>query len=371
MDRKMNKRKTDKKFIKKTFPDMCHPYKYIPSIIEAKKRIVVFGDIHGDYNSTINLFITAKLIAPTHKEKYKWIGGTTYVVQIGDQIDKCRPLPGMKCDNPGTTYNDENSDIKIMEFFNDMSLQAMNNGGAVISLLGNHELLNVLGQMNYVSHLGIKGFENYIDHTNPKRKFDNGRLARMHAFTPGNNLAKMMGCTRMTCVIIGSNLFVHAGITNSLLNELNISDVSDLENINIQIRKWLLGLLDQNYVENVIKYSNNSMFWSRLLGSIPQGVSLNDPICKNALKNVFSVIKIGSMIIGHTPQPFTNNIGINGTCNNKIWRVDTASSSSFNKFDPNFMKTGMSMKNRRIQYLEIIDDTDYFICDEEDCVNNI
>lgn len=53
------------------------------------------------------------------------------------------------------------SDIKILELFTDLDEQAVKHGGRVISLLGNHEISNALGNMSYVSVKGIDGFKNY------------------------------------------------------------------------------------------------------------------------------------------------------------------------------------------------------------------
>ena len=46
----------------------------------------------------------------------KWIGGDTVVVQVGDQVDRCRPVDN-ECDHPKETVNDEASDIKILFLF--------------------------------------------------------------------------------------------------------------------------------------------------------------------------------------------------------------------------------------------------------------
>jgi hypothetical protein len=362
--------KSEKQFLTHEFPALCSPYKYVPAIMSAKKRVIVFGDIHGDYNLMINMLTRAKLIM-IQNDKIKWIGGDTYVVQVGDQIDRCRPLPGLPCNDPRATINDENSDIKIMETFNDLSLQADLVGGAVISLLGNHEILNALGQFQFVSYQGIKQFENYVDPDFPDKKFVNGKEARRFSFQPGNNYARMMGCTRLPAVIIGSNIFVHAGIVDGLIEEIKMKGLNDFEKINIKIRKWLLGLLDKDYVEHIIKYSDNSMFWTRLLGKIPPGVSLDHPKCMNNLQNVLSLFKVGSIIIGHTPQSFMYNDDINSTCDGKVWRVDNGSSAAFNAFDNDYTKTGISNESRRMQYLEIIDDTNYFICDGTTCKKEI
>lgn len=359
--------KEEKEFIERDFPNICGKHQYIPAIIEAKKRICVFGDIHGDWKLAISMLRAAKLISKKRKKKIKWIGGDTYVVQVGDQIDRCRPVPGMRCDNPNTTKNDENSDIKILNLFNDLHMQAIRVGGAVISLLGNHEIMNAMGQLEYVSYQGIKQFESYVDAKNPNTKFTNGREARAHAFSPGNEYGKMLGCTRLPAVIIGSNVFVHAGIVDALINEIELNGLEDFEKINIKIRRWLLGLLDQNYVEHIIKFSHNSMFWTRILGKIPPGTSMNNPMCMDNIKNVLSLFKVGSIIIGHTPQSFMYSDDINSTCDNKIWRVDNGSSAAFNAFDTNLSNSGHRSTSRRTQYLEIRNDSEYYVCDELSC----
>jgi len=358
--------KEEKKFIEDEFPSMCPGHQYVPAIIEAKKRICVFGDIHGDWALAIEMLKAAKLIK-IKKDRIKWIGSDTYVVQVGDQIDRCRPVPGMRCDNPNTTPNDENSDIKIIELFNELNLQAIKVGGAVISLLGNHEIMNAMGQIEYASYQGIKQFESYVDPKNPGIKFKNGREARIHAFGPGNEYGKLLGCTRLPAVIIGTNIFVHAGIVDALINEISLNGLEDFEKINVKIRRWLLGFLDQNYVEHIIKFSKNSMFWTRILGKIPPGTSMNNPMCMDNIKNVLSMFNVGSMVIGHTPQSFLYSEDINSTCDNKIWRVDNGSSAAFNVFDAKMSKTGIKSTSRRTQYLEIRNDSEYYVCDATQC----
>jgi len=357
--------KDEKKFIDRDFQSMCKPYQYVPSIIEARERIVVLGDIHGDLNLTIDMLTTSGVATyDTASGAITWTGGTTCVVQVGDQIDRCRPTLKSRCNDPNTTPNDEANDIKIMEMFNSLSLQAQRVGGFVISLLGNHELMNAQGRMDYVSYEGLKQFENY------DKDFKSGLEARIHAFKPGNEYSKMMGCTRLPAVIVGSNMFVHAGIIDALIDEINLKGLADLEKINIKIKRWLMGLLDQNYVEYIIRYSENSMFWSRVLGKIPPNTSLTDSKCMDSIKNVLQLFKVGSIIIGHTPQSFMYSDNINSTCDGKVWRVDNGSSAAFDTLDKNLISTGIHTKSRRMQYLEIINDTNYFVCDGTGCGRN-
>ena len=181
---------------KSIFAKECNGYPYLPSILPKVERIIVLGDLHGDFKLTIKCLTKTNLI----DNKLNWIGGKTVVVQVGDQVDRCRPM-NHKCDNPLSTIDDEHSDIKILELFTKLHGQAITVGGAVYSLYGNHELMNVDGNMSYVSYMGLTQF---ADYDNGKfRKIHNklsdvevGKIARKHAFSPGNQYAKFLGCTR-------------------------------------------------------------------------------------------------------------------------------------------------------------------------------
>jgi hypothetical protein len=353
-------------FINKEFKEMCGN-KYIPAIIGKVDRIIVFGDIHGDLQLAIKMLETAKLAKNYRNGKMKWIGNSTYVVQVGDQIDRCRPFANKTCNQPDVTYNDENSDILILELFTDLNRQAEREGGAVISLLGNHEIKNSLGEFEYVSKMGIDGFQNYIDPDNPNIKFRNGMDGRKHAFLPGNEYGKHLGCNRSPSIIIGSNLFVHAGLVDGLIKEIGLNGIEDFEAINIAIRKWLLGMIDVEHIDKIIRGSKYSMFWTRILGSLEPNTPISDPKCQDNIKEVLKMFNIGSIIVGHTPQSFSHSNDINSTCNGKVWRVDNGASSAFHRFDRQFMQTGVVNSGRRIQYLEILNDNVYRICDEKGC----
>jgi hypothetical protein len=356
--------KEENNFINNTFPNICKNYKYQPAILPVVDVIIVIGDIHGDYKLAINLLKTAELIK-IENGFIKWIADITYagkivyVVQVGDQVDRCRPVNGMSCDNMNTTYDDEASDIKILKLFTNLDKQARQHGSAVISLLGNHELMNSMGQLNYVSHMGLKEFESYKDPSNPHLTFTSGEEARKYAFLPGNEYGKFLGCTRVPALIIGTNLFVHAGFVDGLLNEVQINDISDLEAINVKIRKWLLGIANVNTVEKIINGSKYSMFWTRILGNIPPNVSLNDERCSNEISKVLKLLKFGKIFVGHTPQSFNYASGINSTCSDHIWRTDNASSKAFQKYDTIFESTGKINENRQPQLLRITNDTEF------------
>ncbi len=339
------------------FKEHCNNYEYIPTILPKTRRIIAIGDIHGDFELCIKLLKIGNVIDNDHK----WIGGDTIVVQVGDQIDRCRPYNGMNCNNKETTMDDEHSDIKILKFFTKLNKMAQQNvpPGRVISLLGNHELLNAQGYFNYVSYKGISEFEKYKDPANPNIIFRSPEDARKYSFKPGKEYAKFLACTRLGAVIVGSNLFVHAGIIDHFIRQLQLKNVEDLEDINIKIQKWLLGLLEKNYIDDIISGNKYSMFWNRILGNIPKGVSFKDPRCSDYLSQVVKLFKINSMVIGHTPQSFIFNDKINATCSEKIWRIDNGSSKAFNVFDHEYLSTGKVSDARKPQVLEIINDTEF------------
>jgi hypothetical protein len=353
-------------FATEIYPKMCEGHNFLPAILPAVDRIIVMGDIHGDYKLAIDMLLMAHVIKITNGDIY-WDGGNTYVVQVGDQVDRCRPINNMQCNNPLTTFNDEANDINILNLFTNLHKQAEQYGGAVISLLGNHEIMNSDGLLDYVSYRGIHQFDSYVDEANPHIKFANGADARAYAFAPGHEIGKFLGCTRYPAIIIGSNLFVHAGLVDGLIEEIGLSDQADINTINVAVRMWLLGLLSRNHVKNIIKSSKSSMFWTRILGNIPPNVEYNNPICMTHISKILKMFKIGSLFVGHTPQSFTYSNDINATCSGQVWRVDNGSSSAFNKFDSDFMKTGKVRHSRRPQVLEILNDNIFNICDHVGC----
>jgi len=315
----------------------CPGMIYIPTILPAVSRIVVFGDIHGDYSVLLKMLKISKVA----DDALKWTGKNTHVIQIGDQIDSYRK-GRLTRDNPELVKNDTGDDIKIMELCNTLHAQAIKEGGMFISLLGNHELMNNQGDMRYVSHKNIEIFKG-------KNGIADGLASRTHSFAPGNEIATMMGCTRMACIIIGEHLFVHAGIINELIDELGITKATDLESINMAVQLWLLGLLkdkESDYINKILN-AKNSMFWARILGEIDSGLSLSNPKCKDCISKVLTTLKIGNMVIGHTPQSMRNR-NSNSTCDNRIWRIDNGSSYAFNSMG--------DIPTRRVQVLEITHD---------------
>ena len=139
-------------------------------------KLVAIGDIHGDLSvciKTLKLAGVIPLSTPNYFESLndidniEWIGGNTHIVQLGDQIDRCRPTSWYRdiC-NDNDTYQDEGSDLKIMELLDSLNNKAKYQGGRIISILGNHEIMNCVGDFRYVSP---KEFEEFGEYFNVKK----------------------------------------------------------------------------------------------------------------------------------------------------------------------------------------------------------
>ena len=106
------------------------------------------------------------------------------------------------------------------------------------SLLGNHEIMNVEGDFKYTSNANINMFKTYHDPILKKKLTGNAVENRTEAFYNGKEYANLLGCTRQSVLIIGEFLFVHAGITNYVLN--NFPGRENLPKLNDMVKQWLL-----------------------------------------------------------------------------------------------------------------------------------
>jgi len=95
---------------------------------EGVERIIAIGDLHGDFDNYLATLQAAGLV----DRKGKWTGGSAHLVQTGDIPDR----------GPGTG--------RIIEHIQKLGKQAQRKGGRVHNLIGNHEAMNVYGDLRYV-----------------------------------------------------------------------------------------------------------------------------------------------------------------------------------------------------------------------------
>jgi len=93
------------------------------------ERVIAVGDVHGDYEQFVAVLRSAGLI----DTNANWIGGHAHLVQTGDVVDR----------GPDSRA--------VMDLLMRLEKQAVAAGGAVHVLIGNHEAMDVYGDLRYVS----------------------------------------------------------------------------------------------------------------------------------------------------------------------------------------------------------------------------
>lgn len=248
------------------------------------KRVIVIGDIHGDLKRFKKILLDANVI----NNDLEWIAEPpeTIVVQVGDQVDSLNRAQTADWEVLG--------DTSMLYFTESLNNIAKIKGGHVISLIGNHELMNVLGNFSYVS---------------PKSNF----AERYKHFMPAGILSNILA-KRPIVVKVGELFFCHAGIKKHHLDILDSLD-KDVSYINEVWRNFMLtGQLtieDKPIVDNIIVDQNDGILWTRTLD------------IEDDANYVMSRLGCQYVFIGHNP---VQNIQL---LNNRIWLTDTGISRAF------------------------------------------
>jgi len=227
------------------------------------KRAVAIGDLHGDFDAARAALRTAGAIAADEK----WIGKDLTIIQTGDVLDRGE------------------GESKILELLERLDTEARAQGGAVIQLIGNHELMNAAQDFRYVTEGGAKDFDG----------------DRQHELAPGG--------IAIVPTAGGDTVLSHAGVTAEW--------VSHLDEVNEHARCWLDGQEGGADNPTPALSSEDSPVWTRLWGG-PQ-------VDCAALASVLQKLGAKRMVVAHTPQPD----GISSQCDGALWRIDVGLSKHY------------------------------------------
>jgi hypothetical protein len=100
-----------------------------PAPVESLGSVIAVGDVHGDFDGFVAILQHTGLI----DKQNHWAGGKTTLVQVGDLLDR-GPKPR-----------------EVMDLLMALEKEASKDGGRVESLLGNHEVMNIMGDLRYVT----------------------------------------------------------------------------------------------------------------------------------------------------------------------------------------------------------------------------
>ncbi|MCJ7557180.1 MAG: metallophosphoesterase [Gammaproteobacteria bacterium] len=109
------------------------------------KRMVVVGDAHGAYQHLFRVLRQSGVM----DEQGQWTGGNTHLVSLGDLMDR------------GADSR------KIMDLLMQLQKQAPGSGGRVHVLVGNHELMNLTGDLRDTN---TAEFLSYLDLETPEQR---------------------------------------------------------------------------------------------------------------------------------------------------------------------------------------------------------
>jgi hypothetical protein len=209
-----------------------------PTEAAGANSVVAIGDVHGDLDDFVTILQKAGLI----DEQHHWTGGKTTFVQVGDLLDR-GPKPR-----------------DVMDLMMSLEKEAPKAGGRVVGLLGNHEMMNIMGDLRYVTPVNYGSFADsdsekrqksaYQDYvkwrhghsaligelpqpmelTEPEwmARHPQGFVEQREAFSPNGIYGKWLR-EHSAVAQIGGVIFLHGGIHPSLAH-------LKLETINSHIR---------------------------------------------------------------------------------------------------------------------------------------
>lgn len=174
--------------------------------LEQPRRIVAIGDVHGADEAFTAMLTRAGLIDAGKR----WIGGRSILVQTGDMTDRGK---GMRA---------------ALDLLMSLETQASRAGGAVHAVLGNHEVMNMVGELRDATPQIFETF--------------GGETAMREAFGPKGHYGRWLRKKSMFAKVDGT-VFMHAGIgpdyLKPSLDELNRTVRDEIEQWDDGVR-WLV-----------------------------------------------------------------------------------------------------------------------------------
>ncbi|HEU4407894.1 MAG TPA: metallophosphoesterase [Polyangiaceae bacterium] len=269
----------------------------------APERLVAFGDVHGDIEAARRVLRLAGAI----DERDRWAGGKLVVVQTGDLIDR------------------GDGDRAVLDLVDRLVGEAKAAGGEFISVLGNHELMNVALDFRYVTPGGFSAFADATPGASSARAAATaapsagrataapsaGRAApassaeaergRAAAFRPGGPYALRFG-DKPLFVKVGDSVFVHGGVLPKHVSY-------GLDRMNDEVHAWVLGRRPE---PPGIVTAEDGPIWTRAYSNPGRAEACSQ------LSEALARLGAKRMVVGHTVQ----QDGINAACDGRVWRID-------------------------------------------------
>lgn len=305
------------------------------------ERVVAIGDIHGDYENFLKVLQEANVV----NRRGNWIASETHLVQLGDVPDR----------GPDTD--------KAIALLQKLEKQAERDGGKVHVLIGNHEAMNIYGDLRYVAPGEYAAFrtrnsrrvrDNFYERDIAQRKLADpefvaggefrqqweqsiplGMLEHRFAWGAEGDVGKWVR-QHNAVIKINRTLFLHAGISPE---DLGMS----ITEINEQIRFELNGGLGE---ERGLSEKETGPLWYR-------GLALNEEEIEKAhLELLLATYDVDRVVVGHTPGSGTIVPRFEG----RVLIIDAGLSSYYGGFRASLLlENGAAITLQREQRIPVPD----------------
>jgi hypothetical protein len=234
-----------------------------PGTWEGVGRIVAVGDVHGDYDQLVAVLKTAGLV----DDQLNWTGGKTHLVQNGDILDR----------GPDSR--------KAMDLLMRLEKQAEEAGGYVHALIGNHEAMNIYGDLRYTSAGEFASYrdEEYEKTHPPDAGHPPGYAEHRKQFSPDGYYGKWI-VSHDAVIKINDSLFLHGGISAKYAS-------AKIREINEKVRQELKG--DPAKLEGGIVKDMDGPLWYR-------GLSTGDASLESLVGKIRKNFGVERIVLGHT-----------------------------------------------------------------------
>jgi hypothetical protein len=306
--------------------------KPIPCVWPDVRRVIVVGDLHGDYDNFIAILRGTGLV----DEELHWSAGNTHFVQTGDIMDR----------GPDAR--------KIMDVLMRLEPESEAAGGLVHVLIGNHEELNIGGVIfRYPDYITAEQFISFLpDKYRHGQEVELERRTRLSrekgsraspeslAAAFWNSLKNDPSAQRQYLAgfnakygdwLLGHNIvirindtvYVHGGLSEkySLWPIQKLNDRYRLELADMQ-RGALTGR-SPGLIEPEIVYKGDSPLWYRDLATVPEQ-DLSDEVDR-----ILAHLGARHLVIAHTPRTAVT-INQMRRFGGRVWIVDTGISKAYN-----------------------------------------
>lgn len=233
-----------------------------PDHYDGVSRVLAVSDIHGDYEHFVEILQQSGVIDEANR--WRWDDG--HLVIVGDVFDR----------GPAVT--------ECLWLIHRLEREAAAAGGAVDFLLGNHELMVLIGDLRYVN-------ERYTEGIAYRSRFPYDEL-----FGPDTELGRWLR-TKHTVVRIDSLLFLHAGVTSDHLDTFG-----DFHALNEAVRSGLDYSAPERYFHDDIQslYRGLGPLWYRgYIYGIENRYAAATP---SQIDSVLQRCAARRVIVGHSEQ---------------------------------------------------------------------